>query len=95
MAVYNVSYDLRKAGQDYSGLIAELKNSPNWWHFLGSTWLIATHESANQLWDRIAPHFDGNDRALIIRVTAESQGWLPTDAWDWISENVKESVRGF
>lgn len=47
--VYNVSYDLNKAGKDYAGLHAELKNTFEWYHLLDSTWLLYTSESAYQI----------------------------------------------
>ena len=86
--VYNVSYDLKKQGQDYNGLIKELKNSPEYWHYLGSTWLISTTETADQLWSRLAKHIDGNDYALIMHVTRDYSGWLPQDAWTWIQNRI-------
>lgn len=88
MSVYCVSYDLNKAGQNYTALYDEIKNSPNWWHYLDSTWLISTYENANQLSERIIKHLDQNDRLLVIRVTTEHAGWLPKDGWDWINQYV-------
>ena len=86
--VYNVSYDLKSPGQNYTDLISELKKSSSWWHYLDSTWLIRTQESASQLWERISSYFDKNDYALIIEVGKDYQGWLPEKAWEWIKENV-------
>lgn len=65
MRVLQVSYDLRKPERNYEGLIEELKNSPNWWHHLGSTWLILTNETATELWDRISRHVDKDDTVLV------------------------------
>lgn len=95
MSVYNISYDLRKTGQDYSGLIKELERSPSWWHFLGSTWLVSTRESASELWERISAHVDENDSILIIRVSPESSGWLPEEAWKWIREHITDAARRY
>lgn len=86
--VYVVSYDLNKSGQDYKGLYEELKKSSSWWHFLDSTWLIYTSETADQLYTRIGSHIDKNDYALVIEVKRNYQGWLPEDAWKWIREHV-------
>ena len=72
MRVYSVNYDLNRPGQNYAGLISELENSPNWWHFLKSSWLIATFETPEQLWDRISPHIDKSDTVLIIEVVNRS-----------------------
>lgn len=89
MSVYCVSYDLNKSGQNYSGLHDELKNSSSWWHYLDSTWLISTHETAKQLSDRLLTKIDTNDRILVIKVTNDYSGWLTQDAWDWINLHVK------
>ncbi len=88
MQVFCVSYDLNKPGQNYENLIKELKSSKLWWHYLDSTWLIKTNESANQLSTRIRKHTDSNDQLLVIRVTKDYSGWLPQKAWDWINNNV-------
>ena len=86
--VYVVSYDLRKPGQDYKGLFNELQASPNWWHYLESTWLIATSEDANQLYNRLASHLDQGDSILIIQAGTAMQGWLPREAWEWIEREL-------
>jgi hypothetical protein len=86
--VYVVSYDLRKPGKDYIGLTEQLKNSPRWWHYLESTWLIATSESASQLYKRLKAHIDEGDRILIIEAGNDRQGWLPKKAWEWIKNEI-------
>ena len=90
MKVFCVSYDLNKPGQNYNELIKELKDSQVWWHYLDSTWLIKTDESADNLSSRLKKHLDKNDNLLIIRVTKDYAGWLPKDAWDWIQKNVTQ-----
>ncbi len=86
--VYVVSYDLCKPGQDYKGLFDELQASPSWWHYLESTWLIATSESASELYNRLRGHLDGGDRLLIIQAGTDMQGWLPKEAWEWIEREL-------
>lgn len=90
MTVYCVSYDLNKAGQNYSALYDELKASPGWWHNLDSTWLVQTHESADQLCDRLLRHLDQNDRLLVIKVVRPFQGFLTEKAWEWIRSHVTD-----
>ncbi len=85
---YCVSYDLRQPDRNYTGLFERLKSSPSWWHYLESTWLIATNESATQLANRLAPAIDRNDLLLVIEVRRGVGGWLPRDAWNWITKNV-------
>ena len=86
--VYVVSYDLRKPGRDYKGLFDELQVSPSWWHYLESTWLIVTTESANELYNRLRTHLDQDDSILVIQAGADRQGWLPKKAWEWIDRNL-------
>jgi len=84
--LYVVSYDLKKPGKDYIGLAEQLKHSPKWWHYLESTWLIFTEESASQLYNRLAAHLDSGDFILIIEVGNQIWGYLPKDAWKWIKQ---------
>jgi hypothetical protein len=83
--VYAVNYDLKKPGQDYSGLYEAIKGCGPSWHHLGSTWLVDTSLSAEGIWKRLQPHVDKGDVVLVIGVTADYQGWLVPDAWNWIN----------
>ena len=84
MRVYIVSYGLGKK-KNHIGLFEQLQASGGWWHYLDSTWLIATQDDANQLYRRLKPHIDEQeDSILIIQAGTDMQGWLPKDAWEWI-----------
>jgi hypothetical protein len=88
--IYAVNYDLKKPGQDYSGLHDAIKSCGVWWHYLASTWLVDTSLDATGIYNRLKPHLDPNDYMLVIRVARDKQGWLPQEAWDWI--NARESA---
>lgn len=88
MPVFLLTYDLNRPGQDYDGLIDELKRTNQWWHYLKSTWLLYTTETSDQLWNRVRPHVDDSDRVLICPVTQPARGWLPQEAWDWINRYI-------
>lgn len=88
MTAFAINYDLKVPGRDYSGLYEAIKQSGQWWHYLGSTWLVVTAETAVQVWNRLAPHIDKNDYVLVIEVRNNIQGWLPKDAWEWIQTKV-------
>jgi hypothetical protein len=90
--VYNVSYDLNKAGKDYSGLHNELKKTYEWYHLLDSTWLLHTSESANQIWERLKSHIDQDDNIMIAQITAHVSGWLPKNAWEWLKARLGQLV---
>lgn len=86
MKVYAICYDLNNPGQDYQPLYDAIKEISDdaWWCYLDSTWLICTNKSAEQISDVLRANIDDNDSLLVIRVSEESAGWLPKDAWDWL-----------
>lgn len=84
--IYAINYDLKKPGRDYSGLHDAIKNCGAWWHYLGSTWLVDTNLDAKGIWKRLEKHIDNNDSALVVGITRDYQGWLPSEAWEWIDE---------
>jgi len=88
--IYAINYDLKKPGQNYNELYEAIKKCGDWWHYLGSTWLVDTTLNAQDIWDRLAPHVDKNDFFLVIGVTRSYQGWLPKEAWAWINARVSK-----
>ena len=88
MSAYSINYDLKVPGRDYSGLYEAIKATGRWWHYLDSTWIVVTNETASEIWRRLSNHVDKNDYLLIIEVTNNAQGWLPKEAWEWIHTNV-------
>jgi len=92
MRLFLISYQLIPVRAN-EALIAELQKSEGWWHHLDYTWLIATHETADELYSRIANHLLKSDRELIVELTpgSEYQGWLPKDGWDWIAKHLGPS----
>lgn len=86
--LYVVSYNLRRAKGRYEELFKALESSRSWWHYLDSTWLVVTHESANQLTKRLSSSLNKEDSLLVMQVVGSSHdGWLPQEAWDWIKRN--------
>jgi hypothetical protein len=85
--LYIVTYQLSFL-RNRAPLIEELQHSPGWWHYLDNTWLIHTGETAEQLYNRIAPKFFQNELFLIVQITPDAvlHGWLPNEAWDWINQ---------
>jgi hypothetical protein len=85
-----VGYDLNRPGQNYAGLVAALKASPLWWHYLDSTWLLRTNETPVELRNRLASLIDSGDELLIIDVTGRAAAWSGFDqnAGEWIRNNL-------
>lgn len=84
-----ITYDLKRPGQDYSGLYEEIKNSGEWYHPLESTWVIrvSNYTDPTQLYARLRPKIDDNDFIFIVDITEKDYyGWLPKNFWAWFKK---------
>lgn len=90
MAVYMVTYDLNNPGQRYDDVIQAIKEASTgvWCTYWESSYLIQSNLSVQQVFDRIAPHLDSNDKLLIIEVKENYQGWLENNQWEYIRRNI-------
>lgn len=88
MAVYSVTYDLNQTGQNYEGVIGEIKKSRAYIKYQKSAWLINTLETPDQVVARIEKYLDKNDSLLVIEVKKNYQGWLTDDQWKFIREEL-------
>ena len=89
MSSYIVSYDLSKPGQDYTKLYDAIKAYSWWWHYLDSTWVIVTDDSAVSIRDNLYTHMDSNDELLVAKLTGTA-AWngFEAKASDWLKEHL-------
>lgn len=85
---YIVCYDLKQPIDRYTPLFDELKKSYKWWHYLTATWIVLRYEALVELGPKLIPLIFQGDRLLIMPAKGPAHGWLPADAWTWISTNV-------
>ncbi|RJQ36701.1 hypothetical protein C4552_02295 [Candidatus Parcubacteria bacterium] len=73
--IHIISYTLHSPGRDYSSLHEAIRSlSGSWWHHTTSVWLVDTSLSAQQIYDRLAPHLDRNDELIVFGLTREWWG---------------------
>lgn len=84
MANFIVAYDLRKSGQDYSGLIKAIKSYP-YIREMQSTWFIKSSGTSSAIYDKLSAHIDENDSLFICRIPADYMGWLHPDTVKFLS----------
>jgi hypothetical protein len=88
MKSYVVSYDLIKR-KNYPELLDALKQF-NYWHCLDSFWIIKSDSTAEQIYNYLRPHIDGDDRLIVILLYRESV-WTPsfsTECQNWLRTNL-------
>lgn len=89
--VYLITYDLNKNGQDYENVINAIKDALTgaWCTFWKSSYLIKSNlSSADDVFKKIQPYLDSNDKLLVIEVKNNKQGWLGQKDWDYINNSI-------
>lgn len=85
MAVYIIGYDLRKAGQNYSGLHEQIKSYGTWQHTLDSTWIIRTSKTSAQIRDHLINYIDANDSLVVFELTGNGAWYgIGQDGDKWL-----------
>ncbi len=85
MALYLVTYDLHKQGQNYPCISQKLESLSAYWHFQGSVWLVAWDGSSYALAEHLRQCLDTNDNVFVTRVSEDS-AWsgFSQEGSDWI-----------
>lgn len=85
MSVKLITYDLKKPGQDYSGVLKYIKNHA-WAMLSESSYAIATDASADEIYRVLRPLIDDNDVLLVIGLHGPYQGWASKAVHDWLNK---------
>src|SRR5206468_11872535 len=88
MAVLLVTYQIQSPATDESLVAEAIKGGNAWWHYIKNVWIVDTFFDVNTLSANIRQHMHDNDWLLVVKITAEHQGWLPADAWDWLNKRI-------
>ena len=88
MAIYMISYDLTRPGQDYKDVRDTIESLGAWCHYLESNYLVKTSLSITDVNDKITKYLDGSDRLLVCEIVKPISGWLTKKQWDWINSNL-------
>jgi hypothetical protein len=74
--------------------ITEMPSLYSWFHYIRSSYiLISSQQAAHQFIEEVRAAIGMEKQLLLMKVSLEGgdyNGWLPTDAWEWIRERYKE-----
>lgn len=85
MAVRLITYDLRKSGQDYSGLLKAIKAYDSWEQLSESCYAIETTKRPSTVFAELSAYIDENDHLLVITLTSPYFGRHKKTVIDWCS----------
>lgn len=89
MAVYMITYDLNKQGQNYSKVIQTINEcSIEQYSVWKSSYLIKSDMTAKQISDKISQFLDENDKMIVVEVNGNYDGWLPHGSWEYLTEKI-------
>jgi len=59
----------------------------DWWHYIKSSYIVASTYSANELYNAAVNGMGGIKHILIVQIDPKNeQGWLPSEAWSWLKK---------
>lgn len=91
--VYQISYDLRGPEADYDDLYNIINSQGDVLRILGSTWLIESCKTAEQITDEISVKIKKGDRFFISQINlGQYNGWHSRSTWDWISARLNPNT---
>ena len=85
MATLLVTYDLNKAGQNYNGFYEVIKKY-GYAKLSESSYAIKTNEAPMDVYNKLLPHMDKNDTALVLTLSQPYYGQGDRDVVDWLSK---------
>ncbi len=73
--------------------ILSLPNLTYWWHYISGTYLVVADSDCNKITDYISKRHPLL-KFLVIKTDLENtNGVLPSDAWEWIKTNSSPLLR--
>ncbi len=88
MAVYLVTYDLHKPGNNYTEILEQIKKY-GWAKLSESSYAISTTETATAAYKRIHAKVDANDTLYVISLRTPWNGRGPKAVNDWLDKNLE------
>jgi CRISPR/Cas system-associated endoribonuclease Cas2 len=83
-----ITYDLKKSGQNYEGVIEAIKSFGSWARVQGSVWYVKTTLSASAVRDSLLKHIDSNDSLFVTDATNNDAAWYGLT--DEVSDYLKQ-----
>lgn len=84
VALYLVTYDLNRPGQDYPGLYDKISECGSAWHGMQNVWFVDTPWNAQRIRDHVIPTLDRGDKLFVSRVQEAAWQGFTDEATAWI-----------
>ncbi|MDD2481031.1 MAG: hypothetical protein WCY24_06100 [Lutispora sp.] len=91
MKAYLISYDISRNSKKVYSLYKVIKGCSHedyWVQCFNNLWIIKSKFDSNTIYERIKEVLDSNDCFLVVEITQNCDGWLDTNIWDYIGNNI-------
>jgi hypothetical protein len=92
MRSFLITYDLNRPGQDYSGLLKEIKGYGCWAKLSESSYAISTASTPDQVYSHLSQYLDESDTIYVIALHQPYCGRGPKAVNDWLEKFLSPSV---
>lgn len=94
---YLISLDVADEHLDHDRVRTFIRTNPDfaaWWNHIPSLYLVRTRLSADGVSEQVE-QYTNQARFLVMEVNlANSQGWLPSRSWEWITRREAAASMG-
>lgn len=91
MKAYLISYDIsRNSKKTYSlyKVIKDCTDQDSWVQCFNNLWIIKSSQDISTIYESIKEVLDSYDCFLVVEITNNCDGWLETNIWDYIGNNI-------
>jgi hypothetical protein len=86
-----ISYDINKNSKNIYNLhkiIKDCSYDDHWVQCFDNLWIIKSEHDLSKIYELIKDVLDANDCFLVVEITHNCDGWLETNIWDYINNNI-------
>ena len=84
-----ITYSLKFPLNNTATISNIIKRFQKWWHYLPNVWIVRSELTPEAVRKSMDPFINKGDRIFIVELKNNCNGWLPPDAWKWLSENLQ------
>ena len=91
MAILLVTYDLNKEpdSDGYKEILKIIKEGGSWARLSESSYAIETNSTPFQVYNKLKPHLDNNDKLVVITLHKPYYGQHDTKVIEWLDAKLK------
>lgn len=89
--VYLVSYEISRHSKKIYRLYKTIKEcafEENWVQCLNNMWIIKSDADINNIYEKLKETLDDSDFFVIAEITKNCDGWLDTNIWEYLNNNI-------